>query len=295
MTVTLKPVDRHRAACKSTARVVAALLSTFLALASNAATASDAQRQALLRALEAPATITRDGDVVRFEGLITSANVVSLIRAIDRAPTRTLVMDSNGGVTDDGRWLGAEVHRRALAVHVDRRCSSSCANYVFTAGASRSIAPGAVVLWHGNSLQTDAREWRRCGRLQSSLSGRPYASLDADEYTRVREMARENAEIEFFRSIGVDDYIARAGQEPTFFGNFTLTVADMARLGLRNVEAPDDYGKPAFCDRINAQMPGLDLHCVSLTVDMLAYESDRRRLGERCEPDGRLSVRPERE
>lgn len=260
-----------------------------------AAPADDAVRQALLRALEAPANITRNGDAVRFDGLITLANVEALIEELDRAPTRTLVMDSNGGVTDDGRTLGTEVHRRGLAVHVDRRCSSSCANYVFTAGARRSIAPGAVVLWHVNSLQKDGREWRRCGRLQSSLSGRPYTSGGADEYARVRDMAREHAEIEFFRSIGVDDYIARAGQEPTFFGNFTLSVADMARLGLREVDAPADYGTPAFCQRFNAQQPGLALHCVALTDEMLAYEAARRRLGERCGPDGRLSVRPERE
>jgi hypothetical protein len=108
-------------------------------------------------------------------------------------------------------------------------------------------------------------------------------------------MERERVEVEFFDAIGVDDYIARAGQEPKFYGNFTLSVADMARLGAGQGEAPADCGTRAFCERINAQQSGLDLHCIELTDEMLAYEKARRQFGERCEADGTLRVRPERD
>ena len=87
--------------------------------------------------------------------------------------------------------------------------------------------------------------------------------------------------------------VARAGQEPTFHGNFTLTPDGMARLGLRQVEAPPDYGTPAFCERRNASEPRLRLHCIAVTDQMLAYEEKRRRLGEQCAADGTLYVSQE--
>lgn len=287
---------RHQRTGARSGGAAAVAMWLLLTMASGAAVAAaDEARAELLRLLETPATISREGDAVRFRGLITSANVESLIEEFDRAPTRTLIISSPGGVTDDGRDLGREVHRRRLAVHVDERCNSSCANYVFTAAARRSIGPGGLVLWHGNSLQKDMREWRRCGRSTSSLSGRETLRNANDEYERVRATERERVELEFFASIGVDDYIARVGQEPRFYGNFTLTVADMARFGVRDVQASDDYGTAAFCARVNAAEPGLGLHCVEVTDAMLAHEAARRRLGERCEADGTLRIRPERE
>lgn len=247
---------------------------------------ADAQLQELLRKA---AMISRDQAVVTFSGLITEENVRRLIEELDRAPTRELVIDSPGGVTGDGRDLGREVHRRGLTVRVEARCDSSCANYVFTAAARRIIGPEGLVVWHGNSLQKDFRERRRCGRTHSSFTGAPFPG-SSDEYARVRSMAVERDELAFFASIGIDDYIARAGQEPRFHGNFTMTVEDMAKFGVRNVTAPADYGTRDFCRVVN-QRRGTDLHCIAVTDQHVAYERARRELGEACQVNGTLRIR----
>lgn len=244
-----------------------------------------------------PPTIERNGSAIHFSGHISHQAVDALEAAIAVAPTTELHIRSAGGGATAGHRMGRLVHQHRLAVVVDRYCNSSCANHVFTAGARRIIPEGAVVVWHGNILQKDFREFDQCGRTVSSLTGIPMPPEEVAAARRgIASRARDQvAHLEFFRDIGVDDYIARVGQEPRFFGNFTLSVVDMARFGVTGVEAPPGYGSAEFCREINHERPYLNLYCVAVTDEMLAYERTRRVKGEICQSDGTLRIRTERD
>lgn len=249
-------------------------------------------REASGRAVEAPSEVTRDGPTLRFRGPIHEASAAAFENALNQGPADRLYVTSDGGYVDAGLRIGRLVRDHGLAVIVEGYCVSSCANYIFTAGRTRTIAPNAVVVWHGNAAQKDQREFDQCGRTVSSFEGLPLLAEEIDEMraSKPQRIARRQAEIEFFASIGTDDYIARAGQEPRFYGNFTMTVEDMAKFGVRNVTAPPDYGTRDFCRAVNQQR-GTDLHCIAVTDQDIAYERARRALGEACQPDGTLRIR----
>ncbi|MBS3896710.1 hypothetical protein [Silanimonas sp.] len=241
-----------------------------------------------------PPTIERNGSAIYFSGGISHQAVDALEAAIAVAPTTELHIRSGGGGVPAGHRMGKLVHQHRLAVVVDQYCYSSCANYVFTAGARRTIAEGAVVVWHGNSSQKNLREFDQCGRTVSSFDNIPMPPEEVAARRADTGRARAQvADLEFFRDIGVDDYIARVGQEPRFFGDFTLSVVDMARFGVTGVEAPPGYGSAEFCREINHERPYPNLYCVAVTDQMLAYERTRRVKGEICQSDGTLRIRTE--
>lgn len=230
--------------------------------------------------------------VVLFRGPITSSAAESLVEVLSSGRVRELRVDSIGGSIDAGIRIGHLIRKLGIHVIVQGLCVSSCANYLFAAGVARAIAPGAVVVWHGNAFQKTKREFAQCGRTTSSFDGLPFVTAHSPRREALAHQfaQRQAMETDFAQTVGVDDYVARVGQEPKFFGNFTMSVANMSKFGLHDVEAPPDYGSKAFCDRARKEHD-LPLHCIEVTDQMLAYERARRSLGEVCQPDGTLRIR----
>jgi hypothetical protein len=250
--------------------------------------AEAAQRQATEEAY----LIEREGSIVRFRGSISRVSATSLAQVLADTDVEEIWVESDGGDVEAGQEMGRLIRDRALRVVVTGACISSCANYLFTAGKTRVIRPGAFVVWHGSTFQKDGREFDQCGRTRSSLDGLSWTQEEIrDRKTDSEGVARRQREdASFFASIGIDEYITRVGQEPRFIGNFTLSPSDMALFGVVGVEAPVNYGTAAFCSSVNAKRPTLRLHCVEVTPRMLAYERARRALGEICNPDGTLTI-----
>lgn len=197
---------------------------------------------------------------LRFDGPMTPETVDAFLARAGDAPVAKLVVHSPGGDTLAGMRLGEWVHRVGADVEVDTRCGSSCANYVFTAGARKRIRPGAIVYWHGSSEQWNFRERNARFVELESRAGRGEA-LDDDERAFVdanrgvvahSERARA-AQRALFRDLRVAEYLTRAGQEPTFVGlSWTLFPGDMKRFGVCGVEAPDGYASPEYLARLRA-------------------------------------------
>lgn len=248
-------------------------------------------REASDRAVSAPFEVSRSGSTLHLRGPINEASAAAFEQALNEGPTDTLYVTSDGGYVDAGLTIGRLVRDHGLAVVVEDQCVSSCANYIFTAGRTRTIAPGAVVVWHGNAAQKDIREFDQCDRAASSFDGLPLLPDEVEEMrtSQPQREARRQTELAFFASIAVDDYIARVGQEPRYYGNFTMTVDDMAQFGVRSVTAPPGYGTREFCRTLTRQR-GTDLHCVAVTDRLIAYERARRALGEVCQQDGTLRI-----
>jgi hypothetical protein len=246
-----------------------------------------------------PATIKQSPDHTElwFDGFIDDPAVAVVEQALREGDVTDLYIRSTGGHVGAGLRLGELVRDTALRVHVVGYCTSSCANYVFTAGKERTI--DGFVLWHGSVEQKDLREVYLCGSIKSSLFGHAMPTIAPENraeaiesWTSVRER-----QAQFFASIGVNEYITRAGQEPVNLaigfasGSYTYDVPTMQRFGLEHVQAVEGYGTEAWCAAINkdAKRP---IGCVRVTDEMLEFDRARKERGEQCQPDGTLITRP---
>ncbi|MCH8537198.1 MAG: hypothetical protein LAT66_05425, partial [Alkalimonas sp.] len=193
---------------------------------------------------------------------------------------------------DAGIKIGHLIHEHAIDIEVVDYCISCCANYLFTAAVHKTIHDGAMVVWHGNSQQKDFREFDQCNRTTSSFDGMP---MDQDEIdalsspeAQLEWQDRREREQAFFQRIGVNEFIARVGQEPVFVGDFTMTVADMHKFGVTNVSAPSAYASAEHCQTMQTTKPSLA--CIAVTAAHFDYEQARRRYGEVCAEDGTLLI-----
>jgi hypothetical protein len=131
--------------------------------------------------------------------------------------------------------MGLAVHERGLDVEVPRACLSSCANYVFPAGRTKTLGRADAVAWHGNMTHVLY--------LQQTGQGN-WSEKEIDD---ARQLARR--EVEFFRRVGVDGFVCWFGKiEPYNVADFyALAPQDMERFGIHDVwlrhpatEAPAD-------------------------------------------------------
>lgn len=237
-------------------------------------------------------SISDDGTAIFVDGFIDRKTAEQVRDKLKEGVVDSLFIRSTGGEVEAGIELGEMVRDSKIDVIVKDYCISSCANYVFTAGASRVI--GGVVLWHGSVEQKDVRECFLCNRRVSSLYGGDMPLATPERVSNWDALRRRQSL--FFQSIGVDEYITRAGQEPVLrpggfkSDSYTYDVATMERFGLRDVKAPDAYGTQEWCEHVNKGLPH-SIGCVTVTPEMLEYERVRRELGEQCRPDGTLEIR----
>ena len=181
--------------------------------------------------------VTLAPTVVTYEGPLDAAGIAEVRRA---GPAVTLLrIRSSGGDVDLGMDLAEWVLERRLDVEVLDHCLSSCANYVFPAGRTKVIAPGAVVGWHGSARQTNMP-----AQLEAALADLRARDPELDveqlratmaEYM-TRVIARQDA---FFARIGVHECVTRIGQlRLGARGLFTMSIADMARFGIAVARGP---------------------------------------------------------
>ncbi|MFN3170961.1 MAG: hypothetical protein ACE37E_09745 [Hyphomicrobiales bacterium] len=142
---------------------------------------------------------------------------------------------------------------------MDAICLSSCANYIFPAGASKIIRADSFVGWHGSETQYDViaeslpdqsgddleREALRAALIPALPEG---ASGDMIEQAIDQQVALANAsrqdEAAFFEAIGVPGEFTlhgmRAGNIDAWrnsgHAGWTYSLADMQALGLGPVD-----------------------------------------------------------
>lgn len=203
--------------------------------------------------------ITIAHQVIRYEGPLRAAPIAHLLKTAAGQAIRELVITSSGGEVAAAIVLGTWVYRRQLAVSVVGYCLSSCANYVFTAGRGRRVAPGAVVAWHGNYHHLLATGlWQDDIPLRMHRTGEDRAAARKHLWTQVQELvARER---DFFALIGVDQDLCWVGKRPPYEvpNYFFLSAQDMARFGVRGVELPAGY------TQTNVSELAVDIRFISL-------------------------------
>jgi hypothetical protein len=198
---------------------------------------------------DAPSTVVRaEGDAIVFQGRIDAPSVHEFLRLADDPSMHRLVIRSPGGLVGPALDMAEAVHARGLDVEVDQSCLSSCANYVFPAGRRKSLSGPAAVGWHGDMAHV----------LYQAQRGDEHWSEEQLAQARVLA-AREDA---FFRSIGVDGFVCWFGKIAPYEVEdfYTLSVADMAGFGIRDVRVRDPGAPPASPDieRIAVDWPMLE-------------------------------------
>ncbi|SDB42178.1 hypothetical protein SAMN05660653_02008 [Desulfonatronum thiosulfatophilum] len=199
------------------------------------------------------AYISVEGTTATFAGSISDLNVTKFLDSVEGRVVETLVIASGGGEINAGMRLGEWVFDNQADVVVEKMCMSSCANYVFTAGRRKIINANAIVGWHGNALQkrgiTDADVRAELIQAYEQLDEQAKNKLDlegmlAQAIQQTREYMENSKakQARFFEKIDVDEYICRVGNEEYGVRDFfLLSVEDMAKFGVRDVLAPDDY------------------------------------------------------
>ncbi|AIG05291.1 Uncharacterised protein [Pseudomonas fluorescens] len=197
-----------------------------------------------------PVTVDVIGDSVHYTGDLNADAVAKLADQVkaSNGSVAKLVIDSGGGDVNVGMDLAEIVLAAELDVIVKRLCASSCANYVFPAGKRKQINPGAVVIWHGSAIQESLMAGPTLEDIKfedgAALSGPDKMALfeswrgDAIRYVEDAKV-RQNA---LFKKIGIDDRITVMGQQLKAAQEWTVSIKDMERFGIRNVSAADNYG-----------------------------------------------------
>ncbi len=181
-------------------------------------------------------------ETVTYQGDISSTQNRDFFKRVqDRAIDR-LVITSAGGEVEAGIELGLWVFKQQLTLEVRDYCFSSCANYVFPAAARKIIRPNAVVAWHGNYQHLyETGLWRDDIAKRIQRTGESRAIARQKVLAQVQRLVKQ--EKVFFKTIGVDQYLTWIGKMPPYSASnyYFLAPADMARFGVRQVQAPEDY------------------------------------------------------
>jgi hypothetical protein len=214
------------------------------------------RRSVICAVVSCLAAAPASADEVRFFGSLTPKSVAEFIRLNDDKPVTLLSIYSPGGILAAGIKLGRWVRHKNADVRVSLFCASACANYVFTAGRHKIIAPDSLVMWHGGmqawELTEIVDELRREAAQAMPPVADPYAKFAVAKLKRYWGVTEQrDLETAYFKEIGFDGALVLLGAQPVHYDTewWTATVGVMERYGIRDVEAPADYGTPAYLNK----------------------------------------------
>lgn len=191
----------------------------------------------------------KNGELVYSGDIDEDANkrLSALYRRLNPKPS-VLLIQSKGGVVENGLDLGYWLHAHQLDVKVTQYCLSSCANYVFTAGQRKIVGNGAVIGFHGGISSE-----------HFALDDATQATYDAmtkeqqvEFWASIRRSQQPTLEREraFFEMIGVRQDITTYGQAARFKDDakgdvWTYSEAGFKRFGVTGIQVLDGPWRPS--------------------------------------------------
>lgn len=171
----------------------------------------------------------------------------ALFDSLGEKPSR-LVITSGGGDVGVGLDLGEWVYAKGLDIRVPSYCLSSCANYVFTAGARKIVAHNAVIGFHGGLSSATFKIEGDMKPVYDAMTKEEQEAFLADIKKDFRPaLARETT---FFKWIGVRQEITTYGQAARFRQAledavaFTFSREGFARFGVDRIEVTGGPWRP---------------------------------------------------
>lgn len=206
---------------------------------------------AFVQAAPARADATRvsiDKDELQYVGYLDDAANAQLFALYERLSPKpsVLAITSKGGEVQTGLALGEWVHAHGLDIKVMEYCLSSCANYVFTAGAQKIVSNVAVIGFHGGVGST---QFALSGELKARYAAMTKAQQEA-YWVEFRNDLRPALEREagFFKLIGVRQDITTYGQADRFKNivadGWTFSADGFRRFGVDRIRVLDGPWRP---------------------------------------------------
>jgi len=159
---------------------------------------------------------------------------------------KTLAIRSRGGDVVHGMALGEWVHAHKLDVKVMEFCLSSCANYVFTAGAHKIVSSNAMIGFHGG---LSSKEFSIGGSKKAEYDAMT-ATQQAAFHAKLRREQQSSLDREtaFFNKIGVRQDLTTYRQEARFAATvvdaWTFTQQGFGYFGVNHIEVINPPWKP---------------------------------------------------
>lgn len=209
-----------------------------------------------------------EGDTLTYIGGINEAGLTALseaVRHLPRGQVTRMVVNSGGGDTRIGIYIGSIIADLEPDLTIDVGCFSSCANFIAPAAASITIRENAFLGWHGNDrgfqIVADQKGITLRDHLRATVAGGatdPDIDIEAwldEAVPTIESLIVEEAAL--YERIGLpDDTFAVCGVGDRFENRLSgeqlgwgFSIADMARLGLPPVryEGTGAYEEnPAF-------------------------------------------------
>jgi hypothetical protein len=142
-----------------------------------------------------------DKQTIKLDGPIKAGEYDRFLKVWDGS-VKELLLNSSGGVTEEGLKIGHVLAQANVKVVVIGVCLSSCANYLFVGGHEREIR-GGLVGFHGNVKACFGSPAQRAETIREMKV--KYKMTDAEIK---RELAEQDAEIaseeRFLQIMGVD-------------------------------------------------------------------------------------------
>lgn len=189
--------------------------------------------------------VTVSGETLIIDGPLETG-LWKQIQAMDTSHVKKLKISSGGGDTNEGMNIGEFVRDRRLAVEVDGLCLSSCANYIFTAGATKHVGILAgFICYHGNvSTSWPTRDHYK-NALRKAISENNIMGFTEDkieEATKNNYDAQVDRERKFFSSIGISPIDLFNLENYPGFDLVCPTERGFARFGVKNIEGLTSRG-----------------------------------------------------
>jgi hypothetical protein len=211
-------------------------------------------------ASEVPQVYVSEGELNYVGSLDADANkrLFALYDSLEKKPA-VLAIRSRGGDVVPGMELGSWVHAHKLDVRVMEFCLSSCANYVFTAGAHKIVSNLATIGFHGG-----------LSSMEFTVGGSDKAKYDAmnkeEQAAYIAALKKGfqpllDREAAFFKSVGVRQDITTWGQQPRFDAivadGWTFTQEGFRHFGVDGIEVVNPPWTPKLLT-IHANIVRLD-------------------------------------
>ena len=154
----------------------------------------------------------------------------------------TLAIRSKGGPTTQGMALGQWVHDHKLDIKVLEYCLSSCANYVFPAGAHKVVSNFAVIGLHGGASSASFNYDESTKKMLAAMPPKERQTLIDQINASIKgDAVNEQA---YLKALGVRaDYVTLGQEErhqkiyrddPNVIG-WTYSLEDFGRMGIHDI------------------------------------------------------------
>lgn len=182
-----------------------------------------------------------------FSGEIENGDFEIFKNAITKDSITSIEIHSPGGNVDEAIKIGHLIYDKKIHININWLCASSCANYLFTAARTVTINNNSVIGWHGGLTSKYIYDENK----NASIETRIKSEKDPDF------KKSQNAEIEFFKKIGINKSIVSCGSNARIGGTSGLSfykLEDLSKFGVKNIY-PIDFNENSWIK--NSQGLGL--------------------------------------